>query len=179
MQYRLFNSVTSAYSSQSSDHRLLVRDGAGMLVPATDKQILAAARLVAQQVLPQREVMNTPDRVKEFFALRLHNALEHEVFAMMLLDARHRLIDYLEPFRGTLTQASVYPREVVKMALKANAAAAVIAHNHPSGSLEPSQADRALTTHLRQALQLVDVRLLDHVLVAGNATLSFAERGLM
>lgn len=178
MQYRLFDTVTT-YSSQSSDQSLLMRDGAGMLVPATDKQILAAARRVADRVLPQREVMNNPEQVKEFFALKLHNGLEHEVFAMMLLDARHRLIEYLEPFRGTLTQASVYPREVVKIALKANAAAVVIAHNHPSGALEPSQADRALTTHLRQALQLVDVRLLDHILVAGNATLSFAERGLM
>lgn len=179
MQRCLFESTTPFYQSRSADHRLLVRDGAGMLVPARDEQILAAARNIAERVLPRRELMHSPSQVKEFFALKLHHALEHEIFAMMLLDTRHTLIDYLEPFRGTLAQASVYPREVVKIALKANAAAVVIAHNHPSGALEPSQADKTLTAQLRQALQLVDVRLLDHILVAGNATLSFAEQGLL
>jgi DNA repair protein RadC len=102
---------------------------------------------------------------------------EHEVFAMALLDGQFRLIEYGEPFRGTLTQASVYPREVIKMALAANAAAVIIGHNHPSGRLEPSQADLTLTRHLKQALSMVDIRLLDHILVAANKTLSFAERG--
>lgn len=109
----------------------------------------------------------------------MNRSLEHEVFGMVLLDATYSLIDYQEPFRGTLMQASVYPREVVKISLEANAAAIIIAHNHPSGRLEPSQADRQLTQQLQQALALVDIRLLDHILVAGNATMSFAEMGLL
>jgi DNA repair protein RadC len=99
------------------------------------------------------------------------------VFAVLFLDNQHRLIEYVELFRGTIDAAAVYPREVVKETLSRNAAAVIFAHNHPSGSVEASQADRMLTDRLKQALALVDVRVLDHIIVAGNATVSFAERG--
>ena len=112
--------------------------------------------------------------------LRLHcGALEHEVFVVIFLDAQHRVIGVQEPFRGSLTQTSVYPRAVVKAALARNAAAVAFAHNHPSGNPEPSRADECLTATLKNALELVDVRCLDHFIVAGDQLLSFAERGLM
>lgn len=101
---------------------------------------------------------------------------EREVFAVMLLDNQHRLIEFKELFQGTIDAASVYPREVVKTALKANAAAVIFAHNHPSGDPEPSQADRRITTRLQDALALIDVRVLDHIVVGEQCT-SFAERG--
>ena len=101
------------------------------------------------------------------------------MFAVLFLDTRHRLIEYAEMFQGTIDSAEVHPREVVKAALRHNAAAVIVSHNHPSGNPEPSAADQALTQRLREALGLVDVRVLDHVIVAGNATASFAERGLI
>lgn len=104
---------------------------------------------------------------------------EHEVFSALFLDAKHRLIQYVEMFRGTIDSASVYPREVVKEALRLNAAAVIFAHNHPSGNPEPSQADKVLTQRLKEALALVDVRSLDHIIVAGQSTVSFAELGLL
>jgi len=106
-------------------------------------------------------------------------ARAHEVFVVLFLDAQHRVMSDAELFRGTLTQTSVYPREVVKAALAANAAAVIFAHNHPSGVAQPSQADELLTRQLKEALALVEVRVLDHFIVAGNQTLSFAERGLL
>jgi DNA repair protein RadC len=123
-------------------------------------------------------VLNSPEAVRD--CLRIHFAgQEHESFVAMFLDSQHRLITTHELFRGTLTQTSVYPREVVKAALKVNAAAVLFAHNHPSGVAEPSQADQQLTTALKNALGLVDVRVLDHFIVAGSSVLSFAERGLL
>lgn len=123
-------------------------------------------------------VLNSPAAVRD--CLRLHFAgREHESFVAMFLDAQHRLIETHELFRGTLTQTSVYPREVVKEALRVNAAAVIFSHNHPSGVTEPSQADQHLTTALKQALALVDVRVLDHFIVAGASILSFAEKGLL
>ena len=120
-----------------------------------------------------------PATVRDYLRLRLAN-LPHEIFMVLLLDAQNRLIDGVELFRGTLTQTSVYPREIVKLALTANAAAVVFAHNHPSGLAEPSTADEVLTRSIKSALALVDVRVLDHFIVAGMLTpLSFAERGLV
>ena len=120
-----------------------------------------------------------PATVRDYLRLRLAS-LPHEIFMVLLLDAQNRLIDDVEVFRGTLTQTSVYPREIVKLALTANAAAVVFAHNHPSGVAEPSTADEALTRSIKSALALIDVRVLDHFIVAGTATpLSFAERGLL
>jgi len=140
--------------------------------------VLELARRAMAQQLRQREVFSSPDAVKHFLQLHLsHKA--HEVFAVLFLDAQNRLIAMEELFRGTLTQTSVYPREVVVKALHHEAAAVVLAHNHPSGTVQPSRADEALTHNLRAALALVDVRVLDHVIVAQGDALSMAERGLM
>lgn len=123
-------------------------------------------------------VMDSPQVLRDW--LRLHCAgLEHEVFIALYLTAQHALIEAVPIFRGTLTQTSVYPREVVKLALSCNAAAVAFAHNHPSGSPEPSRADEFLTQNLKSALGLVDVRVLDHFIVAGDQLVSFAERGLL
>lgn len=123
-------------------------------------------------------LMDGPGPLRDW--LRLHcGALEHEVFIVLFLDAQHRVIGVQELFRGSLTQTSVYPREVVKAALARNAAAVAFAHNHPSGNPEPSRADECLTATLKSALALVDVRCLDHFVVAGDCLVSFAERGLM
>ena len=122
--------------------------------------------------------MDTPAAARNYLALRL-GALEHELFVVILLDNRHRLIACLDLFRGTIDGASVHPREVVKEALRHNAAAVVLGHCHPSGVCEPSQADELITSRLREALALVDIRVLDHLIVAGGEVLSFAERGLL
>ena len=123
-------------------------------------------------------VMSSPQVLRDW--LRLHCAgLQHEVFLVLYLDAHHRLIEAEELFRGTLTQTSVYPREVVKGALARNAAALALAHNHPSGEAEPSRADELLTQTLKSALSLVDVRIVDHFIVAGDKVVSFAELGLI
>jgi len=124
------------------------------------------------------DALNSPGAVRDY--LKLHfTGQEFESFVAIFLDAQHRVLEINELFRGTLTQTSVYPREVVKAALKSNAAAVILAHNHPSGVAEPSQSDRMLTDALKQALALVDVRVLDHMIVAGVEVLSFAERGMV
>ena len=134
-------------------------------------------RAVAEH-LHRSDALTSPAAVRALLVARLA-ALPHEVFAVLLLDAQHRLIECVELFRGTLAQTSVYPREVVKTALAANAASVIFAHNHPSGVAEPSRADELLTQSLKQALSTVDIRVLDHFVVAGTATISFAERGLL
>jgi len=145
-------------------------------------RLLAAGLALAQEALaePMREAafFESPTAVKDF--LRLHFAGQgHESFVVLFLDARHRLLVAKDLFRGTLTQTSVYPREVLREALNLGAAAVILAHNHPSGAAEPSRADEVLTQTLRQSLALVDVRVLDHIVVAGASTVSFAERGLI
>ena len=140
--------------------------------------VLEIARRVLAQQLAERPLFDSPQRVKDYLALHLAG-LDHEVFAVLFVDAQHRLTALETMFRGTLTQTSVYPREVVKRALALNAAAVVLAHNHPSGSAEPSRADELLTQSLKSALQLVDVRVLDHLVVGKNHVISFAERGLL
>ncbi len=140
--------------------------------------VLELARRALAQQLREREVFDSPDAVGHF--LQLHLAAKgHEVFAVLFLDSQHRLIALEEMFRGTLTQTSVYPREVVLRALHLQAAAVVLAHNHPSGSVQPSRADEALTQTLKSALALVDVRVLDHVIVAPGQWLSMAAKGLV
>jgi len=136
-----------------------------------------AARAITEE-LKGRECLTSPGAVRDLLKLKLAG-LPHEVFICIQLDAQHRVIAIEELFRGTLTQTSVYPREVVKAALKANAAAVIFAHNHPSGVAQPSQSDELLTRNLREALSLVDVKVLDHFIVAGTSCLSFAERGLL
>ena len=140
--------------------------------------VMELARRAMAQQLAEREVFGSPDAVKHYLQLHLaHKA--HEVFAVLFLDAQNRLIAMEELFRGTLTQTSVYPREVVRRALEREAASVVLAHNHPSGTVQPSRADEALTQTLRSALALVDVRVLDHVIVAPGDALSMAEKGLI
>jgi DNA repair protein RadC len=146
-----------------------------------------AAQLVAVVELGRRSMreglrsgsaLTSPGAVRDYLRLALASR-PHEVFLVLFLDAQHRVLRDAELFRGTLTQTSVYPREVVKAALAANAAAVIFAHNHPSGVAQPSQADELLTRQLKEALALVEVRVLDHFIVAGSQTLSFAERGLL
>ncbi len=151
------------------------------LGPAKRAELLAvlelARRALAQQ-LRQRAVFDSPGAVKDYLQLQLAQR-SHEVFAVLFLDVQNRLLAMEEMFRGTLTQTSVYPREVVLRALHHHCAAVVLAHNHPSGSVQPSRADEALTQTLRSALALVDVRVLDHVIVAAGQSLSMAEQGLL
>ena len=151
------------------------------LGPAKRAELLAvlelARRALAQQ-LREREVFAAPGAVKQYFQLHLA-AKPHEVFAVLFLDVQNRLLAMEEMFRGSLTQTSVYPREVVLRALHHQCAAVVLAHNHPSGSVQPSRADEALTQTLKAALALVDVRVLDHVIVGAGEALSMAERGLV
>ena len=168
----------SQLSFSSFDSFLMVRDAQGRYLPASADQILEAARQVIDQKMQRGDEFTSPAAVKDYLRAKLAG-FEHEVFAVLFLDTCHRLIDYAEMFRGTIDSAEVHPREVVKEALRLNAAAVIISHNHPSGNPEPSAADRALTSQLRQALALVDVRTLDHIIVAGGTTTSFAERGLI
>lgn len=140
--------------------------------------VLELARRSLAEEIGTRNALTSPQAVRDYLRLAL-GTREHEVFVSLFLDAQHRVIAAEELFRGTLTQTSVYPREIVKAALKANAAAVIFAHNHPSGVAEPSQADELLTRQLKEALAMVDVKVLDHFIVAGRSTLSFAERGLL
>lgn len=151
------------------------------LGPAKRAELLAVmemARRALAQTLKAAPVFDTPQRVKDYLGLQLGNR-EQEVFAVLFLDTQHRLVHLEEMFHGTLTQTSVYPREVVKRALAHNAGAVVLAHNHPSGVAEPSRADEYLTQTLKSALQLVDVRVLDHLIVGQGQVVSMAERGLL
>ncbi|WP_374485509.1 DNA repair protein RadC [Zoogloea sp.] len=152
--------------------------GMGPAKYAQLQAVLELSRRALGEEMARRDVLDSPSAVRDWLRLKL-GQLPHEVFMILLLDAQNRVMACEELFRGTLTQTSVYPREVVKLVLQRNAAAVILAHNHPSGISEPSAADQALTRSLSQALSLVDVRVLDHFIVAGNAPpLSFAERGL-
>ncbi|WP_193147638.1 RadC family protein [Serratia marcescens] len=168
----------SQLSFSSFDASLMVRDAQGRYLLATADQILEAARQAIEYKMQRGASFSSPVAVKEYLSAKLAG-FEHEVFAVLFLDTQHRLIEYSELFRGTIDSASVYPRELVKEALRLNAAAVIVSHNHPSGNPEPSAADKAMTSQLRQALALVDVRTLDHIIVAGSRTTSFAERGLL
>jgi DNA repair protein RadC len=145
---------------------------------ASDADVVAAAKAILDKKIGRRDVIKSPETAKDYLTLRM-GAYEREVFTVIFLDAQNRVIECREMFQGTLTQTSVYPREVVKLALTLNAASLILAHNHPSGVCEPSRADEALTQTLKAALSLVDVRVLDHMVVAGGSVLSFAERGLL
>ena len=138
--------------------------------------VIAAAKAIMDARMRHGDVIASPGAVREYLRLLLHGR-EYEVFVGVFLDAQNRVLATDELFRGTLTQTSVYPREVVKRSLFNNAAAVIFAHNHPSGIAEPSHADELLTQSLKQALALVDVRVLDHFVVAGSGVMSFAECG--
>jgi DNA repair protein RadC len=151
------------------------------LGPAKQAELLAVfelSRRALSQRLKEREVFHTPGAVKQYLQLQLAHK-NHEVFAVLFLDSQNRMLALEELFRGTLSQTSVYPREVVMRALHHQAAAVVLSHNHPSGSVQPSRADEHLTQTLKASLALVDVRVLDHIIVSQGQTLSMAEQGLM
>jgi DNA repair protein RadC len=152
--------------------------GLGSAKLAQLQAALELARRALKEELSTQSVLSSPRAVRDYLQLTLA-ARDHEVFVILLLDAQHRVRAFEELSRGTLTQTSVYPREVVKCALRHNAAAVIFAHNHPSGVAEASQADELLTRSLKAALALVDIKVLDHFIVAGTRTLSFAERGLL
>jgi DNA repair protein RadC len=162
-----------------ADHaRLRCIKGLGNAKAAQLAAILEMSRRCLGEQMCAHSALTSPAAVRDYLRLALAS-LEHEVFVALFLDSQHRVIEVRELFRGSLAQTSVYPREVVKAALRANAGAAIFAHNHPSGVAQPSQSDELLTRSLRDALALVDVRVLDHFIVAGNQLLSFAERGLL
>lgn len=148
--------------------------------PATTRRraVRRALKILEEELRRDGQALSSPGAVRDYLRLKLAQR-EHEVFLAIWLDAQHRVIEFEELFRGTLTQTSVYPREVVKGALRYNAAAVIFAHNHPSGVAEPSHADEILTRSLKTALGLVDVHVLDHFVVAGSGVTSFAERGLL
>lgn len=153
-------------------------DGVGPAKYTQLQAVLEMARRALNEEIQSRDALCSPRSVRDYLRLTLARR-EHEVFMGLFLDAQNRVIAADELFKGTLTQTSVYPREVVKRALHHNAAAVIFAHNHPSGVAEPSHSDETLTHALKQALSLVDVKVLDHFIVAGPTTLSFAERGLI
>jgi DNA repair protein RadC len=144
----------------------------------SDDNLIAQALAILARRIYAKDTLAAPGAVRDYLRLLLAGR-EHEVFVAVLLDAQNRVLSCQELFRGTLTQTSVYPREVVKVALAANAGAVIFAHNHPSGCSEPSRADELLTQQLKSALALVDIKVLDHFVVAGGESLSFAERGLL
>jgi DNA repair protein RadC len=147
-------------------------------VPVSDETLVDASLKILAAQLVRGDLLESPAVTRNYLALRFAN-LEHEVFCCLFLDNRHRVIACDELFRGTVDGASVHPREVVKQALAHNAAAVILAHNHPSGVAEPSQADELITLRLKDALGVVDIRVLDHLIVAGSKVVSLAERGVL
>ena len=162
----------------ASARELCELPGIGQAKYAQLQAVMEMARRALREKLAVGNALNSPSAVRDYLRMKLQT-LPHEVFVVLFLDAQNRVIGSEELFRGTLTQTSVYPREVVKRALHHNAGAVIFAHNHPSGVAEPSHADETLTQALKQALSLIDVRVLDHFIVAGSGVLSFAERGLL
>jgi len=172
-----FGSLTRLFAADRRDFAAV--PGMGDAKFAQLQAVLEMARRALREELTAGDALTAPAAVRDWLQLNLGH-LPHEAFVALWLDAQNRLIAHDELFRGTLTQTSVYPREVVKQALQRNAAAVVLAHNHPSGNAQPSAADEALTRALKDALALVDVKLLDHFIVApGRVPFSFAERGLI
>lgn len=158
--------------------RLAGIKGLGAAKRAQFSAAVELARRSLQEDLAAGAALTSPGAVRDYLRLAL-GTLPYEVFVCIWLDAQHRTLRLEKAFQGTLTQTSVYPREIVKAALACNAAAVIFAHNHPSGVAQPSQADELLTRNLREALALVEVKVLDHFIIAGNQALSFAERGLL
>ncbi len=169
-----FGSLTGLFSATLDDFSRI--NGMGPAKFAQLQAVLELARRALAEDLKAGVTLSSPTAVKQYLQLLLGNR-GYESFAVLFLDVKNRLIASEELFRGTLTHTSVYPREVVKASLAQNAAAIILAHNHPSGSPEPSAADHTLTQALKQALALVDVRVLDHFIVAGRQVYSFAEHG--
>lgn len=158
--------------------RLCATKGLGVAKYTQLQAALELSRRYLMTAISERDVLTSPDATRDYLKLRLYGA-PHEVFACLFLDNRHRVIRYEELFRGTIDGASVHPREVVRRVIETNAAAVIFAHNHPSGVAEPSEADLAITRRLKEALALIDVRVLDHIIVGDGRGTSFAERGLL
>jgi DNA repair protein RadC len=157
-------------------HTLFVRDGDQLRAASTQEVLDRAAALMAQRFRPGAPAFGSPERTREYLRHQI-GTLPYEVFGLLLLDTRHRLIRAEILFRGTIDSAAVYPREVARVVIESNAAAVILFHNHPSGTAEPSQADELITKRLTEALRLIDVRVLDHLIVAAGAEYSFAETG--
>jgi len=158
-----------------------IKDSAGNYTATRDfgeDEIILLARAIVTERFRRLASLNAPKDARDYLLMELGQE-EHEIFAVIFLDNRHRVIAFEKMFHGTIDGASVHPREVVKRALFHNASAVVLSHNHPSGVTEPSEADKRITTRLAEALRLVDVRVLDHIIVSGVSTTSFAERGLI
>lgn len=159
-------------------HTLYIREGE-TFKEATPVTILEeASRLVEKAFTPEPSHSGEPAGLRGFLRLKLQR-LEHEIFALVLLDAEGEIIDYVEIFRGTIDSSSIYPREVVKEAMRGRATDVILVHNHPSGTAEPSQGDKLVTRRLRDALALVDIGVRDHLIVGDRSIVSFAERGLL
>lgn len=171
-----FGSLTRIFSA--SQVELSQLRGMGLSKYVQLQAIFEMSRRALKETMQVQDTLSSPQHVRDFLCLKLAS-LPYEVFMVLFLDAQNKLISADEMFRGSLTQTSVYPREVVKYALQHNAASVILAHNHPSGLAQQSQADERITQQLKQALALIDVRVLDHFIVAGNAIFSFAERGLL
>jgi DNA repair protein RadC len=171
-----FNGLTGLFSADQA--AFCAVPGMGPAKYAQLQAVLEMARRALEEKMKSGDAMSSPQSVRDYLRLTLQGK-KHEIFVGIFLDAQNRMIAAEELFKGTLTQTSVYPREVVKRALHHNAAAVIFAHNHPSGLAEPSQADEMLTQSLKQALALVDVNMLDHFIVGGGTAMSFAERGLI
>ena len=171
-----FGNLTRLFSASQPEFAAF--PGMGPAKFAQLQAVLEMSRRALNEQMQVRDALTSPQAVRDYLRLQL-GGLGHEVFMALFLDAQNRVLAREELFRGTLTQTSVYPREVVKRALAHNAAGVILAHNHPSGVAEPSQADRHLTDQLKTALNLVDVRVLDHFVVAGTTGFSFAERGYL
>ena len=171
-----FKSLTLMFAASEADFCAI--HGMGQAKYVQMQAVLEMSRRALNEEMSAGDALNSPRAVRDYLQLLLRSR-QQEVFMVIFLDAQHRVVAHEELFQGTLTQTSVYPREVVKRALFHNAAAVILAHNHPSGVAEPSQSDRMLTDALKQALALVDVRVLDHFIVAGSGCLSFAERGIL
>ena len=171
-----FGNLTKLFTAGKNDFCAI--HGMGQAKYVQFQAVLELSRRSLHEEMETGDALNSPGSVRDYLQLLLRGR-QQEVFMAIFLDAQHRAIASEELFSGTLTQTSVYPREVVKRALHHNAAAIIFAHNHPSGATEPSRSDEMLTTALKQALALVDVRVLDHFIVAGNQTMSFAERGMI
>ena len=171
-----FGNLTQLFAASQKDFCGIHGMGQAKFVQL--QAVLEMSRRALQEEMQRGDALNSPRAVRDYLQLLL-GGRQQEVFMMLFLDTQHRVIASEELFHGTLSQTSVYPREVVKRVLAHNAAAVILAHNHPSGVAEPSQSDQYLTTALKNALNLVDVRILDHFVVAAGQTLSFAEKGLI
>lgn len=169
-----FGSLRSLLKASQAD--FCAEKGLGQAKYAQLQAVLEMARRHLAEQLSERDALNDPHAARDYLKSRLRD-LPHEVFAILFLDTRHRVIAFEELARGSLDGAAVYPREVLKAALRHNAAAVILAHNHPSGVSEPSAADRTLTAQLKIALGAVDVRVLDHLVIGEGTPASFAERG--